>query len=103
MGFKPSREEQKWATQQEVDIRRKLREFRVRRRIDEAIELDSTCPVDEKPLEKTEIDKTGIFVYKCPVCGGIWISRKDVEKLLHSTGKSSKFVKYLASIFNIKI
>jgi len=103
MSFKPSGEEQKWAKQQEIDIKKKLQEFASRQKFFDVVGEDSTCPADGKDLERIEIDATGIFVYKCTYCGGIWLNRSDVEKLFQSTEKSNKLIKYLADIFNIKI
>ncbi|HSA06091.1 MAG TPA: zf-TFIIB domain-containing protein [Candidatus Gastranaerophilales bacterium] len=102
MSFKPSPEEQKWAKRQEMDIRKKLQGFLSRQKFPEIIGLESICPADGNGLEKVEIDDTGIFVYKCVYCGGIWINRRDMEKLLHSSEKSDKLVKYIAKILNIK-
>ena len=103
MSFKPSGEEQKWAKLQEIDIRKKLGEFASRQRFADVIGDEAVCPADGKSLEKIEIDKTGILVYRCPYCGGIWVNRSDMERLLHSVEKSNKLVKYLSKIFNIKI
>lgn len=103
MSFKPSGEEQKWAKQQEIDIRKKLREFSSRQKLTDIIGEESICPADGKNLDKIEIDKTGIFIYKCAYCGGIWLNRSDMERLLNSTEKSNKLISYLSKIFNIKI
>ena len=106
MSFKPSGEEQKWAKQQEIDLKNKLKEYISAQKgslTEEILFLDSICPGDGEKLEKIEVDETGIFVYKCSFCGGIWINRKNAEKLFQSVEKSNKLIKYLAKIFNIKI
>ena len=103
MSFKPSGEEQKWAKQQELDIRKKLHEFMSRQKLTDIIGEESVCPADGKTLERLEIDDTGILVYKCTFCGGVWINRSDMERLLHSSEKSNKLIKYFAKILNIKI
>jgi len=103
MSFKPSGEEQNWAKQQEIDIKKKLQEFASRQKLFDVIGEDSSCPADGNDLEKIEIDTTGICVYKCAHCGGIWLNRSDVEKLFQSTEKSNKLIKYLANIFDLKL
>jgi|GEM_PF-2813282 len=103
MSFKPSDEEQKWAKQQDIDIRKKLQEFASRQKLSDVVGEKSLCPADGKSLEKIEIDKTGISVYRCTYCGGIWLNRSDMERLLQSSEKSNKLVKYLSKIFNINI
>lgn len=103
MSFKPSEEENKWATRQEIDIRKKLQEFSSRQKLTDIIDEKTLCPADGKKLENLEIDKTGIYVYKCPYCGGIWLNRSDMERLINSAEKSNKLVKYLSKILNINI
>ncbi len=103
MNFKPSNEEEKWAMQQEIDIRKKLREFVSRQKLEDIVGEESLCPADGKSLERIEIDNTGIFVFKCTYCGGIWLNRSDMERLISSSEKSNKLVKYLSKIFNIRI
>ncbi len=103
MSFKPSNEEQKWAKQQELDIRKKLHEFTNRVKLEDMLDEESVCPADGKRLERLEINSTGIFVHRCVYCGGIWLNRNDMEQLLNSAKKSNKFIKYLSKIFNIKI
>ncbi len=103
MSFKPSGEEQNWAKQQDIDLRKKLQEFSRIQKLTDIIGEESLCPADGKGLEKIEIDGTGIFIYKCTYCGGIWLNRSDMERLLNSVDKSDKLIRYLSKIFNIKI
>ena len=84
-------EEQKWAKLQEIDIKKKLSDYlhtQKRPGIEELMDVNAVCPYHGTTLEKIEIDSTGIFVQKCTVCGGIWLSRPDTEKLFHSVKKS---------------
>lgn len=106
MGFKPSEEEQKWAKQQDIDLKKKLNEFiynQKKSELEELIAPEAVCPYDKRKLDKVEIDDTGIYVYKCDFCGGIWLNRTNSEKLFHSAKKSDKLMKYLSKIFNINI
>jgi hypothetical protein len=103
MAFKPSPEEQNWAKRQEMDIRKKLREFIGRHKDLDLPEVGTVCPSDGKPLEKVEIEGTGVSVHKCSFCGGIWIDRGDMERLIHSVNRTDKLVKYLSKLFNINI
>ena len=103
MSFKPSHEEQKWAKLQELDIKKKLQDFIKRQKSLEFPDIGATCPTDGNVLEKIQIDDTGVFVHKCTHCGGIWISRSDMERLINSVEKSNKLVKYLAKLFNIHL
>lgn len=104
MGFKPSNEEQKWAKLIDIDLRKYMKE-KVNLKMEDIIPeiIPATCPNDKIPLESSELDGTGIIVHKCSFCGGIWMDRINIERLFHSSKKSSVLLTYLAKILNIEI
>lgn len=100
MGFKPSKEEQNWATGENINIPKSLDKD------DKNIFPDTDtmiCPKDKITLESFELDQSGIIINKCSYCGGIWIDRISIERLFHSSKKTEILLVYLAKILNIEI
>lgn len=106
MGFKPSKEEQKWAKKQEFELQKLLREYFLEQKtlaLEEGPNIAPLCPGDGHELEMLEIEDTGISLYKCPCCSAIWIKREEAEKLFQSSTAPGKLVKYFSHVFGIHI
>lgn len=103
MGFKPSKEEQLWAKKEDFELRKKLREYMISEKQKSAEIVEHLCPCGGGELEMLEIEETGILVYNCPNCGGLWIKRVEAEKLFQSNSAAGKLVRHFSKIFNIQI
>ncbi len=104
MGFRPSDEEQRWAKRVELDLRKELYENLNEEELEELRELHwRKCPRDGVDLIRLQIDKTGIEIDKCVICGGIWIDRRDLERLLQSSKRPGVLLKLISKSLDIEL
>lgn len=41
-----------------------------------------SCPVDSRPLQ--HLDRFGVALDYCPGCGGVWLDRGELEKIVEA-------------------
>ncbi len=104
MAFKPSNEEQKWAKQLEIDLKKEIFEKLP------GGEKESSkscfwrkCPNDGSDLLEETLDSKEIKIQKCSECGGIWIDQCTLEKILQLSKYSEHFLEFLRKILKIRV
>lgn len=103
MTYKPSYDELRWAKKQEYESKKNLKKRYSQKKLNANSQAITSCPVDDALLMKHEIDNTGISVNKCPICKGIWIDRKNMEKLFQSANASEKLLKVISKSLGIHL
>lgn len=103
MGFKPSGEEEKWAKQQDIDVKKEFSE-QVSKEDRKKIKKSDLyeCPKDKTRLIPLELNNTGIIINKCQVCGGIWFDRKNLERCIQYPKSHENLIKILSKTIGIE-
>ncbi|EKE02485.1 MAG: hypothetical protein ACD_20C00379G0002 [uncultured bacterium] len=103
MGFKPSGEEEKWAQQQDIDVKKEFSE-RISKEDRQRIKKSDLyeCPKDKTKLVPIELNGTGIIVNKCETCGGIWFDRKNIERCIQHPKSQKDLIKILSKTIGIE-